>query len=49
MLNDAKKPTLKPPFKWTGGKNRMWSQYQPHFFPDNVDTFVDMFLFSRLL
>ena len=37
------KPVLKPPFKWTGGKNRMWDKYLPHFFPEKVDTFVDMF------
>lgn len=43
MLENPVKPSLKPPFKWTGGKNRMWDQYVPHFFPDNIDTFVDMF------
>lgn len=37
------KPDIKPPFKWTGGKNRMWEKYEPHFFPDKIDTFVDMF------
>ena len=43
MLNNPTKPTFKPPFKWTGGKNRMWDKYRPHFFPDKIDTFVDMF------
>ena len=36
--------SLKPPFKWTGGKNRMWKSYLPIFFPDGeFDRFVDMF------
>jgi len=42
MIN-LERPTLKPPFKWTGGKNRMWEKYCPVFFPKEVDTFVDMF------
>lgn len=36
--------SLKPPFKWTGGKNRMWDAYLPIFFPEGrFDRFVDMF------
>ena len=36
--------SLKPPFKWTGGKNRMWGAYLPIFFPDGeFNRFVDMF------
>ena len=39
-----RKPDFKPPFKWTGGKNRMWGQYAPHFFPEREFTrFVDLF------
>ena len=35
---------MKPLFKWTGGKNRMFDYYAPHFFPtDDFDTFVDSF------
>lgn len=34
----------KPPFKWTGGKNRMRDKYRDIFFPDGeMTTFVDMF------
>ena len=32
-----------PAFKWTGGKNRMLDSYENIFFPDKVDTFVDLF------
>lgn len=40
-----KNATVKPPFKWTGGKNRMREQYKDIFFPKNgeLKTFVDMF------
>ena len=40
-----KNATIKPPFKWTGGKNRMRDQYRDIFAPPdgNIDTFVDMF------
>lgn len=39
-----KKPEVQPPFKWTGGKNRMWEAYLPIFFPKGkFDTFVDLF------
>lgn len=34
---------LKPLFKWTGSKQRMREQYAPHFFPETVDTYVDLF------
>ena len=37
------KSDYQPPFKWTGGKNRMFASYENIFFPENVDTFVDMF------
>lgn len=38
------KPDNKPPFKWTGGKNRMWDAYRSIFWPNGkFDTFVDMF------
>ena len=42
-MNNPSKPSIKPPFKWTGGKNRMWEKYLPHFFPKDIDIFVDMF------
>jgi DNA adenine methylase len=39
-----KNSDIKPPFKWTGGKNRMREQYSGIFMPnEKVDTFVDMF------
>lgn len=34
---------LKPLFKWTGSKQRMKEQYAPHFFPETVETYVDLF------
>ncbi len=34
---------MKPLFKWTGSKQRMRKQYEPVFFPQSVNTFVDMF------
>jgi len=38
------KPEVKPPFKWTGGKNRMWDAYSSIFWPNGkFDTFVDLF------
>ena len=42
-MTTLERPKLKPPFKWTGGKNRMWEKYLPVFFPEKIDTFVDMF------
>jgi DNA adenine methylase len=39
-----KNSDIKPPFKWTGGKNRMREQYSNIFTPPgDVDVFVDMF------
>lgn len=39
-----KNSDTKPPFKWTGGKNRMREQYSNIFSPSkDIDTFVDMF------
>jgi len=39
-----KNATVNPPFKWTGGKNRMRDKYRPIFFPNgDVKVFVDMF------
>lgn len=40
-----KNATTKPPFKWTGGKNRMRDQYRDIFMPngDAPKVFVDMF------
>jgi DNA adenine methylase len=34
---------MKPLFKWTGSKQRMRAQYETLFFPNHVDSFVDMF------
>lgn len=43
-MKTIKNATTNPPFKWTGGKNRMRDQYRDLFFPDgDVKTFVDMF------
>jgi|APSaa5957512535_1039671.scaffolds.fasta_scaffold86311_1 site-specific DNA-adenine methylase len=43
-MKTIKNATVNPPFKWTGGKNRMRDQYRDLFFPDGeVKTFVDMF------
>lgn len=39
-----KNSDIKPPFKWTGGKNRMREQYRSIFSPsDEIKVFVDMF------
>jgi len=39
-----KKPEHKPPFKWTGGKNRLWDKYENIFWPtEQFDNFVDLF------
>ena len=44
MTSLIKNATTNPPFKWTGGKNRMRHQYRDVFFPDGeIKTFVDMF------
>ena len=38
------KTKIQPLFKWTGSKQRMMQQYQPHFFPqENFTRFVDLF------
>jgi len=35
---------MKPLFKWTGGKNKMFGHYAPYFYPkDDFETFVDAF------
>ena len=44
MTTVIKNATTNPPFKWTGGKNRMRQQYRDVFFPKGeIKTFVDMF------
>lgn len=44
MTSLIKNATINPPFKWTGGKNRMRQQYRDVFFPEGeIKTFVDMF------
>jgi len=44
MQTKIKNATTNPPFKWTGGKNRMREQYRDVFFPQGeIKTFVDMF------
>lgn len=37
------KTTVTPLFKWTGSKQRLLEQYAPHFFPNKITRFVDLF------
>ena len=40
----AVRTQLQPLFKWTGSKQRLLEQYQPHFFPEGTPRrFVDLF------
>lgn len=37
-----KEELIKSPMNWTGGKYKLLPQILPHF-PNNIDTFVDLF------
>lgn len=40
---------IKAPFKWAGSKTRLYDSYKDILFPDNVDTFVDLFTGSTTI